>query len=134
MNDYGTDDRYGGPLEPDVLLPTQFFGALRQKAQLDGERRLMVAVLDDAVNCFQKHIAATDPKARQLFLDAENWILDDDDTYFFSFRNVCSMLDLDSDYVRDGLRKWKQARLRVAPESAAADDERDTPLMKASGA
>ncbi len=33
--------------QPDLLLPTQFFAALKQKAQACGERRLMVAILED---------------------------------------------------------------------------------------
>ena len=135
------EDRHTGLVEPDTMLPTQFFGALRRKTQMDGEHRLMVAVLEDAVNCFQKHMFATDAKARQLFLDAEEWITATDQLWFFSFVQVCETLSLDPDYVREGLLKWKDAELRrrgvVVPEVAPTHDEQedDQPsLRKASGA
>jgi hypothetical protein len=139
------EDRQTGLVEPDTMLPTQFFGALRRKIHMDGEHRLMVAILEDAVNCFQKQLFATDPKARQLFLDAEEWITATDQSWFFSFAHVCETLDLDPDYVREGLLKWKEAQLRqrgtaVASEAGTHDDGRgahedDQPsLRKASGA
>ncbi len=121
MSDTNNEDRYAGFLEPDAMLPTQFFQSLRSKGRHDGERRLMIAVLEDAVNCFMKQLHATDPKARQLFLDAEAWIAESDRTWFFSFENVCDTLDLDPDYVREGLYKWRAAqRRRVADATVAA--------------
>lgn len=120
MTDTNTEDRYGGFLQPDAILPAQFFQALRAKGQSDGERRLMIAVLEDAVNCFMKQIHATDPKARQLFLDAEAWIAAEDRTWFFSFDNVCDTLDLDPEYVREGLFKWRAAERRRAGDAKVA--------------
>jgi hypothetical protein len=120
MSDTNTEDRYAGFLQPDAMLPTQFFQSLRSKGRFDGERRLMIAVLEDAVNCFIKQIHATDPKARQLFLDAEQWISADDRTWFFAFENVCDTLDLDPDYLRGGLFKWRAAERRRVGDAAAA--------------
>ena len=147
------DERFTG-LAPDTLLPAQFFGAMRQTAQLDGERRLMIAVLEDAVNVYLKQVLATDPKARQLFVDAEEWIMADDPTWFFSFTNVCNTLDLDADYIRTGLRRWKERKLaeqaagklavrqevkhggakRGTGSDDASDGDHETVLLKASGA
>ena len=147
------DERFTG-LVPDTVLPDQFFGAMRQNAQLDPERRLMVAVLEDAVNVYLKQVLATDPKAQQLFVDAEEWIMADDPTWFFSFTNVCDTLDLDASYIRSGLRRWKERKLAeqaagklavrqevkrdaATPHTAsddASDGEDDTVLLKASGA
>jgi hypothetical protein len=115
-----SEDRYAGFLQPDAILPAQFFQSLRSKGQFDGERRLMIAVLEDAVNCFMKQIHATDPKARQLFLDAEEWITAEDRTWFFAFENVCETLDLNPDYVREGLFKWRAAERRRAGDAAVA--------------
>jgi hypothetical protein len=122
MTDTNTnvEDRLTGFLQPDTILPAQFFQSLRTKGRFDGERRLMIAVLEDAVNCFMKQIHATDPKARQLFLDAEEWIAVDDRTWFFAFENVCDTLDLDPDYVREGLFKWRAAERRRVGDAAVA--------------
>lgn len=115
-----TEDRYGGSLQPDAILPTQFFQSLRTKGRSDGERRLMIAVLEDAVNCFMKQLHATDPKGRQLFQDAEAWIAAEDRTWFFSFANVCETLELDPEYLREGLFKWRAAARRRAGDAVVA--------------
>jgi hypothetical protein len=120
MSDTNTEDRYAGFLQPDAIMPAQFFQSLRSKRQFDGERRLMIAVLEDAVNCFMKQIHATDPKARQLYVDAEEWISNEDRTWFFAFDNVCDTLDLNPDYVREGLFKWRAAERRRVGDAAVA--------------
>jgi hypothetical protein len=136
MTDTNTEDRYAGFLQPDAILPAQFFQSLRSKGRFDGERRLMIAVLEDAVNCFMKQLHATDPKARQLFLDAEEWITAEDRTWFFAFENVCETLDLNPDYVRAGLFKWRAAERRrvgdVAVAAAIAAVEPEDDVIEAS--
>lgn len=93
--------------QPDSLLPAQFFAALKQKAQACGERRLMVAILEDAVDCFQKYLGATDNRSRHLGAEAEKWFLSDDESWPFSFVNVCQALDLHPGFLRRGLLTWK---------------------------
>ena len=93
--------------QPDSLLPAQFFAALKQKEHACGERRLMVAILEDAVDCFQKYLWATDNRSRHLRTEAENWLLSDDDSWPFSFVNICHALDLHPEFLRRGLLEWK---------------------------
>src|SRR6266481_6176075 len=47
------DDRLAAVFEPDTMLATQYFDRLRRRVN-DGSRRLMVAVLEDAVNVYLK--------------------------------------------------------------------------------
>lgn len=121
MTNSSTQDRLTGFLQPDVVLPTQFFQSLRSKSQFNGERRLMVAVLEDAVNCFMKQLHASDPKARQLFVEAAEWISADDRTWYFAFENVCDILDLNHEYIRAGLFKWRVAERRRVGDAAVAN-------------
>ncbi len=123
MTDFNTEDRLTGFLAPDAILPAQFFQSLRSKGRFDGERRLMIAILEDAVNCFMKQLNAVDPKARQLYLDAEEWISAADPTWFFSFENVCNTLDLNPEYLREGLLKWRDEGRRRSGETAAAEPQ-----------
>ena len=102
------DERAGGVLEPDTLLASQYFDRVRRRAGVGGERRLMVAVLEDAVTTYMKHAGATDPQRAELFADAEAWIESDDAVSFYSFENMCAVLDLDPEYLRRGLRAWKR--------------------------
>src|SRR5215470_6816874 len=81
-----------GVFQPDLLLPLQFFSALRGRTRGDAQRRLMIAILEDAIECFQKCVAAKDTRSRQLGIEAEEWFLADDHDWLFSFVNVCENL------------------------------------------
>ena len=97
--------------QPDVLLPAQFFATLRRKGPQEPEKRLVIAILEDAVDCFRKHLWARDHKARQLFEDSEAWILSEDREWPFSFENICELLDLNPEYLRRGLLTWKETQM-----------------------
>src|SRR5262249_34963502 len=58
-------------IEPEVLLPSQLYERNRHRSILEGERRLMLAVLEDAVSCFQKYAGATRPRNKRLFQESE---------------------------------------------------------------
>jgi len=108
-------DTFAHLLQPDTLLPSQYFAALRHKGAHEPERRLVVAVLQDAVDCFQKHVAARDRKSRQLFLDAEEWIGSDDRSWPFAFENVCDLLQINAEYLRRGLMAWRDRQVSGQP-------------------
>jgi hypothetical protein len=76
----------------------------------DGEERLMLAVLQSAIEDFQKYVLAQDKRGKELFKHAEDWILETDSTSFFSFENICAHLQLAPDYVRRGFMRWKAAK------------------------
>ena len=48
------DDFLARILEPDVFLPSQFYGSAGLSRKLEGEKRLMIAILKDAVECLGK--------------------------------------------------------------------------------
>jgi hypothetical protein len=96
--------------QPDMLLSHQYFATFRRK-QLEPERRLMLAVLEDAVACFQRYISPRNRRERILFNDTEDWIYDENSDYLFSFENVCEILKLNPKYVREGLSRWKKKDL-----------------------
>ena len=48
-------------------------------------------VPENAVVCFQDNLTAATPHKRSLFREAEEWILDDDKFYLFSFDNICEV-------------------------------------------
>ena len=101
-------DRLAGLFEPDVLLPAQFFAAFRRAGGLERERLLMLAVLEDAIDCYQKYAHARDPRGRQMFDEACEWVGSGDRGWLFSFENICDTLEINADYVRRGLREWKE--------------------------
>jgi hypothetical protein len=72
------------------------------------EHRLMLAVLEDAIGLWQKHLNAKIPKQRKLWFDTCAWIDSDDLEWPFSFPNICGSLGLDPDYIRQGLREQER--------------------------
>ncbi len=106
--DITAEDRVQELFQPDTLLPSQYFDRLRRRSSADGERRLMVAILEDAVDVYRKQAGSRDRKRRQLFEDAEAWIESPDKGWIFSFENICDMLSIDAGYLRMGLRAWKR--------------------------
>ena len=102
----GKPTSQAGVFQPDVILPAQFFDV--RGRQLSAEQRLMAAVLEDAVQCFQKHLFARTGQQRRLFREAAAWLLDDTSTGPFSFRDVCDALGLDPGYIHRGLERWRR--------------------------
>ena len=118
------DERMGEIFQPDTLLPSQFFDRVRRRTEHEGERRLMIAVLEDAVEIYRKQAGAKEPRGQQLFREAEEWIEDPDRSWLFAFENICDVLEMNADYLRSGLDRWRQSvALRAAQHSEVRFDE-----------
>ena len=98
-----------GLFEPDILLPNQYFAAFRRGRAVEGERRLMLAVLEDAVDSYRKHAAACDPREQATFLEAKEWFTSSDRSWLFAFENICDVLEMNADYLRSGLDRLRRA-------------------------
>ncbi len=109
---YGTrltfEDRVASLFQLDPVLPAQYQETFQRKTHLEPEKTLMLAVLEDAILCFQRYAGVRNGKTRRLFRDAEDWILEKDSKWFFSFDQICSSLGLEPAYVRHGLIREKE--------------------------
>ena len=105
------DDKVLAVFQPDILISAQYLATYRRRFNLNPEQLLMLAVLEDAIICFQDHVAAGCKRKRLLHLEAEQWILSEDKSYLFSFENICDALGFEAAYLRQGLVRWKQAAL-----------------------
>jgi hypothetical protein len=105
------EERVTSLFQPDTLLPEQYLETFRRKLHLEPEKKLMLAVLEDAIACFQKYVFARDGKGRMLFQEAEDWVLDTNSDWLFSFGNVCETLGFNPEYLRKGLAQWKAVKL-----------------------
>lgn len=106
-----TEEKIASLFQPDTLLAAQYFENLRGKTILEPEKSLMLAVLEDAVECFQTNVSAQTAKRRGLFEEAQQWILEENTDWLFSFANICEVLEINPDYVRRGLQRWKEKKL-----------------------
>ena len=111
-------DRPFGLFEPDALLPAQFYAAFRGGSAVRGEKRLMLAVLQDALDCYQKYAFAKDGHGRQLFADADTWVSCEDSDWYFSFENICETLDINPAYLRRGVQEWRQRAILLGRQPA----------------
>jgi len=82
--------------------PTSFFrtSSPRELGAPRFERRLRVAILEDALRYYQHYYGAAGSRARVLYEDAADWFASPDRSEPFSFENVCDALALDPHYVR----------------------------------
>ncbi|MEB2283687.1 MAG: hypothetical protein B6D46_15575 [Polyangiaceae bacterium UTPRO1] len=94
---------------PDVLLPEQYFDRLAVRSSDTPERRLLFAVLLDAVIQLQRRNTST-------AAEAERWIRNESRPELpFSFRNVCEALGVEPGYLRRGLLAWRRSELGAMP-------------------
>ena len=98
----------GSLSEFDILAVRQYSDHWRGTSGLPPEKSLMLAVLLDAVESFQKYAFLRDKYANRLFRNTEDWIFQNNHAWPFSFINVCEALEIDPQYLRKGLLHWKQ--------------------------
>lgn len=91
------------------VLAEQFFGPA-SLATVCPEAALMCAVLEDALLCYQQRFA-TEVRCVEQAREAEEWFFCDEPHGLFSFVSICTMLGLDPEFIRQGLKRWSQSRL-----------------------
>jgi hypothetical protein len=111
MGHSNVEDKVISLFEPDTLVSTQYLESFHRKTPIEPEKMLMLAVLEDAINCFQVNVVAERGRAKKLFDETMHWFLDRNDDWIFSFGSVCEMLQLNPEYVRGGLLRWKEKKL-----------------------
>jgi hypothetical protein len=106
------------PFELESILPSQFFEGRNKNEALEPIKRLMLAVLADAVRCYQVGSDAEKTSRRRAFREAEEWLFRTISDGPFSFENVCCTLGIAPNYLRDALHKWQARRVRGARVAA----------------
>jgi hypothetical protein len=99
-------------LEPDTIVPAQYFDRVGTDIGNQPEKRLMLAILEDAVTTFQRHVHSETRRSKRLVEDVEAWTAGAESEDSFSFEGVCAALDIEPAYIRRGLARWKAAELR----------------------
>lgn len=93
---------------PDSVLPCQMGDRLFGATRLQPEKRLQLAVLEDAVLIFHRYAAAENSRARSLLDEVRAWTLSEDTSSPFAFQAICHSLNFDPEYVRGGLLESKR--------------------------
>jgi len=91
--------------EPHTILPSQFF----RHGLATPETRLLLAVLEEALNTRQRHLAATDRRSRAVLTEVEEWFRSDDAARLCAFVPICNALEIEP--------TWMRARLGLSDGS-----------------
>lgn len=113
----GGRDRGPAKLGFSVLLP---FSGEAPVDDATPEKRLMLAVLAEAVFTFRRTAGAADVRRRRLFTETARWFASSSTDETFAFATICDTLGLDAEYIRGGLKRWRHRAREEACEVAAA--------------
>jgi len=102
-------------------LGVQYSSGSSYPVALEPEIRLMLMILEDAVDCYQRFLNAQNDQGRRQFREAERWLFGPDEDWIFSFNHICACVGVDPEYLRTGLRRWKKSAASL-PLSAAVPD------------
>jgi hypothetical protein len=90
----------------DCILPSQYYDFGPRRYSDEGHRRLLLAVLEDAIRCYFTYSGAPRGSDRYAqFSEARDWIYSTEESSGFTFAKVCEPLEIDPEWLRDGLRR-----------------------------
>ena len=101
----------GSIFVPDVITPQQYYDSRHDDSAIAPVKRLMMAVLEDALRCFQNNSDANSGPRKRLFAEAEQWLCGEAGDGPFSFDTVCETLGIEPNFLRGGLRDWRNQQL-----------------------
>ena len=95
-------------IDAGLLLPGQYADLVRRNHVIEGELKLLLAVLEDAIRCYLRNANAKDGERRRDFIEVRNWF--EGDTAgarradIFSFDNLCAALGIEPQFLLARLR------------------------------
>lgn len=99
------DDGLATLLQTESILPTQYWGAAPADERSAPERRLLLAILEDALITLLQHRHRDDLASRRLVVETQKWIASDRHTSAFDFAGLCDILGIEPSYIRALLRR-----------------------------
>ena len=99
-----------GVAEP---TPEQWADEHRAK-ELPPDKRLLWAILDDAIRCYVEYGGGTKFRRKALFREAAYWLFTIRPAYV-TFKYICQELDINPDYLRKRLIAVRRSGMRKLP-------------------
>jgi len=108
-------DRRGTPyaailgklVQPEFLLPVQYNDLVRKSRVIEGEIRLLLAVLKDALRTYIKTMHGKTGRSRRLFIETQRWFQAENQVGPFAYHNICEALGLEPELLRKWLRSLR---------------------------
>jgi hypothetical protein len=106
-----------------AILPSQYSDLIRRRSlALDGEHRLMWAVLEDAIRSYLANQACATAKQQHAFAEVNAWFhaAADEPGGLFTFETICEFLAIDSAKLVKRLRCIRGKAAHLATTSSPA--------------
>ena len=87
-------------IDAGLLLPGQYVDLIRRNGVIEGERKLLFAVLEDAIRCYLRNVDSKEGERRREFVEVRTWFegggaIGAGRADAFSFDNLCSALGIE---------------------------------------
>ncbi len=87
-------------LDAGLLLPGQYADLVRRNHVIEGELKLLLAVLEDAIRCYLRNVNTKDGERRRDFVEVRNWFeaggrVGARRGDIFSFETICEALGIE---------------------------------------
>jgi hypothetical protein len=87
----------------EIVLPAQYWDEVIDPRS-EPEKRLMVAVLEEAVTTLLNHSRCPSELDREVAAEARRWIASNDRSGPFTFATICDVLELEASRVRQAIQ------------------------------
>jgi hypothetical protein len=87
----------------EIVLPAQYWDEVIDPRS-EPEKRLMVAVLEEAVTTLLSHSRCSSELDQEVAAEARRWIASNDRSGPFTFATICDVLELETSRVRQAIQ------------------------------
>lgn len=91
----GSDSDAGYP-----ITPQQYYDLIARHRTLDGESRLLFAVLEDAIRCYAMTMNSPTRARRREFEEVKAWVETPGEHDLFAFDSICRVFEIEPDMLR----------------------------------
>ncbi len=93
------------------LMPQQYYDLISRRRIIDGERRLMFAVFEDAIRSYVMCMSSKSQARRKEFEEVRSWMDLRGHHSVFSFDSLCDLFEIDPDLLRGQLSTLRTSDL-----------------------
>ena len=86
------------------LMPQQYYDLISRRRIIDGERRLMFAVFEDAIRSYVMCMSSKSQSRRREFDEVKAWVELRGHHSVFSFDSLCELMEIDPNLLRNQLK------------------------------
>jgi hypothetical protein len=103
------------------ILPSQYNDLVRRRSPgLEGERRLLWAVLEDAIDTYLANMRCATSQQGREFDEICGWFHPPKDrpAGLFSFESICGLLEIDAPSLLKGIKSIREREMSAGMKSA----------------